>query len=322
MKFDVMLNMKSYLLPLLIGVLFLPSCFVADDLFLEEEEVLPLPFEVIVKDSVYFYIKANKALDQKYLSYGYDPLKIIVPKTLKDLELWKGRQNSPDYNQVEVSKAIAELDSIRVAKNLKRQITINHVFSINDQKDSVVNLQKVNFILSNELEVVDYVPLYQIEVSEKQEGLFAKFHFKSPILKAYSYEESRNLSNAFYDYFEEEWLKKDNALDRSYFLKHILQIMELVDMSNEFDVQFIAEQVLISHMRLNRSDIVNYKPIDFSQLYEINEDETLTGYYFFHTFNYQIDDQIEQMSVYVKFNPFYEVERIVESNQEYDPYQK
>jgi hypothetical protein len=230
--------------------------------------------------------------------------------------------NSAAYDQIEVAKKIKELDSIRIVQNLKRQISINHVFSINDRRDSTVNLQNVNFILSNELEVIDYVPLYQIEISENEERLFAKFFFKSPILKAYSYEESRRLSTTFYTYFEEEWLKKDNALDRSYFLKHILQIIELVDMTNEFDVQLVAEQVLISHMRTNRSDIVNYKPIDFSQLYEINENETLTGYYFFHTFNYQIDDQTEQMSVYVKFNPFYEVERIVESNQEYDPYQK
>ena len=83
--------MKSFLLTLIIA-LVLPSCFIANDLFLEEEPKLNLPLEVVVKDSVYHFIQSQKSPSQKYLSYDFEPMKIIVPQEIKNLEKWSAKK--------------------------------------------------------------------------------------------------------------------------------------------------------------------------------------------------------------------------------------
>lgn len=310
--------MKSNLFLLLLLVISLPSCFVVDTLLEEDEPVLALPFEVVVKDSIYSYIQRGKSANQKYLSYGYEPIKVIIPQTLKDLEMWQGRKGQSGYDQIMVTQKIATLDSIRIAQNLKRKISQNHIFSLNNRKDTFIDIQKVNFILSNELEVKDLTPFYEVQIPTEQERLFAKFFYETPILKAYSYAESQKLSKSFYQYFKNELNLKKNIIDRNNFLKHIILILEGVNKSNLFEVQSVTQDVLKRYMRSTRPDIERYLPINFSELYEINENDELVGYYFFHTFSYLNDGSSEEMSIYVKFNPFYEVERITETNQEYD----
>ncbi|MFK8044078.1 MAG: hypothetical protein AB8B72_01185 [Crocinitomicaceae bacterium] len=314
--------MKSFSLFLWLALISLPSCFVADSLFIEEEPQLALPFDVIVKDSVYLFIQKNKKPDEKYLSYGYEPLKIIVPQIIKEKEKWEGRRGVAGFDPAVVEQKIAEKDSIIKQNNLKKKISIDHTFSLRDINDSVASVQEVNFILSNELNVIDYNPIYQASVTEEEERIFAKFLYETPILKAYSYSESQELSESFYNFFKEEWGRKNNSLDKSRFLKHTLFVVKEVDEINLFDVQQVSQASLKNYIKANRTDIENYSPLDFSPLYEINEDDTLTGYYFFHTFMFLNEEEAQKMSVYVKFNPFYEVERIVETNQVYDVYEK
>ena len=312
--------MKSYLILLLLVLTALPSCFVVDTLLEEDEPQLTLPFEVIVKDSIYHYIQRGKSRDQKYLSYGYEPLKIIVPQTLKDIELWESRRGQSSFNQQMVEQKIAILDSIRRAQNLKRKISQEHIFSLNNRKDAFTDVQRVIFTLSNELNVIDLKPVYQVQLTTNQERLFAKFFYETPIIKAYSYTESQKLSKSFYQYFKDELNRKDNIFDRNNFLMHIIRVLESVSVDNTFNVQTVAQASLMDYMTKKRADIVGYTPKDFSALYEINEDDNLIGYYFFHTFMYEIDDNVEVMSIYVKFNPFYEVKRITETDQDYDVY--
>jgi len=314
--------MKSLSLFFLLALFCLQSCFVADSLLLEDEPQLALPFDVIVKDSVYFFIQNNKKPDERYLSYGYEPLKIIVPQIIKDKEKWESRRGVSGYDPAIVEQNIAEKDSIIKQNNVMKKIIIDHTFSLSDKNESSASLQKVNFVLSNELNVIEYNPYYQTYLTEEEERIFAKFLYETPILKAYSYSESRSLSESFYEFFKEEWNQKNNSLDKSAFLNHILLVVKVVDEVNEFDVQRVAQASLENHIKTKRTDIDGYVSVDFSPLYEISEADTLAGYYFFHTFNYQNDKQAEEMSVYVKFNTFYQVERIVETSEDYDVYEK
>ena len=319
-----MLSMKSYVLPFLFALTFtLPSCFIANDLFLEEEEPkLSLPLEVVVKDSVYRYIQSKKGINQKYLSYGYEPLKVIVPKEVKNKEMWESRKDVLGFDQEEVNNKIAYYDSIVKTKKLSRKISIEHTFSLRERGDSLLDLQSINFILSNQLEVIDFIPRYQINLDVEEEKAFAKFYYESPIIKAYTYSESQSLSKNFYSFFKDEWNVKKSNIERGAFLEHIVDVVKLVQSENEFDIQSVSQTLLVDYMKKNRSDIIGYEPIDFSPLYEINEDEKLEGYYFFHTFNFQNNDKTEPLSVYVKFNRFYEVEKIIETNESYQPIEK
>ncbi len=315
--------MKSYLLlPFLISFI-LSSCFIADDIFLEEEEPeLTLPLEVIVKDSIYHYILSQKGENQRYLSYGYEPLRVIVPEEIKIKERWENRQNVLGFDPEMVNSKIAYYDSIVKARNLSRKISMVHTFSLREIGDTVLDLQSINFILSNELSVLDFVPSYMVNLSLEEEKVFAKFNYDTPILKAYSYSESQSLSKKFYGFFKQELSNKENSIERGLFLRHIIEVVTLVDEKNEFDVQQVSQSLLIDHMKKNRQDIIDYNPIDFSPLYEINEEENLVGYYFFHTFKFKNVDEADKLSVYVKFNQFYEVERIIETDQPYEAFEE
>lgn len=296
----------------------LPSCFVMDSFLEEDKPSLPLPLDVVVKDSIYHYIQSKKADNQKYLSYGYQPMKIIVPQAIKNLEKWESRKGGLEFDQNIVDQQINYFDSIIKKKKLSRKISVEHVFSLRENANVSGELQSVDFILSNELKVIDLQPKFKTNLSTKEEKVFAKFYYQATILKSSSYEESQKLSRKFYDYFKTEWEAKDNVLDKSVFLSHIINVVTVVDSLNVLDVQVVAEKSLLEYMLEKRTDIEKYKVIDFSALYQIDESKEDEGYYFFHTFSFENEGEPDNMSVYVKFNSFYEVKRIVETNQSYD----
>ncbi|MFK8037764.1 MAG: hypothetical protein AB8B74_05700 [Crocinitomicaceae bacterium] len=314
--------MKLILFPALILLASLQSCFVVDGMLEEGKPNPVLPLDIVVKDSIYHYIQTQKDDTQKYLSFGYKPMKIIVPQTIKDLEKWKSRKGQAEFDQGLVDKKIKYFDTIVESKKLSRKISTEHLFSLREKGDTLAELQLVNFILSNEINVVDYQPIYRVELTTEEEKIFAKFYYQRPIIKAYSYEESQKLSKEFYNYFKTEWESKENSLDKSLFLKHIINVVTIVDRVNEVDVQSITENTLFKYMEDKRPDINMYNVIDFSPLYQISETKEDEGFYFFHTFNFENEGRTDEMTIYVKFNSFYEVERIVETNQSYDVLEK
>ena len=75
------------------------------------------------------------------------------------------------------------------------------------------------------------------------------------------------------------------------------------------------------YMMEDKAGIDHYQPMRFSELYESTEADG-NGYYLFHTFSYQNDTIPDTLSVYVKYNTFYEIERVIETDQTYSVLKK
>lgn len=295
-------------------VLVLQSCFVADDIFLEEIEPKKSLTEV-VEDSVEAYIRRNALPSQDYLYYKFDNFKVIVPQELASYELWQKRIGDKYYNQERVKSKISYYDSIVNANDSKRSMKIDHIFSLRNKKDSLGELSNITFSLNHEVVVQSLKPIFYVEISDDEEKAFAKYHYKAPIIKAYSYEESKEKSNALYSFFEKKLNSIESFNEKNDFLKHTLKVISLIMVDNEFDQQLITESIAQDYFITKRTDIENYKTIDFSDLFQIKDGEDLKGYYFYHNFSYEYLEKIDTMQLYIRFDPYYEVESVFEVAQ-------
>lgn len=310
--------MKIRILAYLMLVLGGTSCFIADDYFKVEEEP-QVPMEWVVKDSVTAYVKRRMAHTQTYLNYGFGDVVVREPAALSNLNKWQSRLGNPNYDQVQTCEEIEKNEAIVKERNLQRTIEIEHVFSLRKPgaKNSEVN--RIKFLLDENFNVTGLDPVYYATLSEAEEEVFANFFYESPLIKGYTYEESEQLSQSFYQFYKDHLNGLPTIKARSAFLKHALGVFEDVLKYKAFDQQRVAELMATNYLKSSEQSITAYESVNFSPLYQINESDQLIGYYFFHTFRFENQEAKDSMQVYVKFTPYYEVVSVFETDQNYAP---
>ncbi|MFD1551874.1 hypothetical protein DNU06_01755 [Putridiphycobacter roseus] len=300
-------------------IFLLQSCFVADSIFEEPQTVLD-PMEFVVKDSISAYVKRMKSEDEVYLNYGFEPLKVVVPKSIAEQKSWKSKLGDPTFDQVEAAQQFHYYDSLVKKNNLKRKITQVHTFSLRGDDRKVSNLMKVNFVLSEDFSVVDIIPIYEIDLTNDEEKVFANYYYESPIIAGYTYEESKKLSYDFYQYFENYLNQLGTSFEKSKFVKHMVTVFGYTMKDRAFNVQNVCESLTRNYIVAEFSDTIGYQSTNFSSVYEIKADEKLIGYYLLHQFSYNGDLDTDSMTVYVRFTPYYEVDKLYETDQDYEPF--
>ena len=295
------------------------SCFIADPLFEEPEPMLD-PMEFVVKDSIAAYVKRMKASNEVYLNYGFEPLKIEMPKSIAEKKKWEEKMGDATVDQTIVKQKIHYYDSIVKANHLQRKITQIHTFSLRSNNDVLGNVMKLNFILSEDFSVIDMKPIYALELTNQEEKVFANYYYDSPIIAGYTYEESRKLSYDFYQYFTDHLNQLNTSFERSDFLKHMVTIFGVTMKERAFNIQNVCESLTSEYIVEEFSDTIGYKVVDFSPVYEINSESETIGYYVLHKFSYFGNLDVDTMTVYVKFSPYYELKKLYETEQEYEPF--
>ena len=295
----------------------LTSCLIADDFF-KPEAPYKDPLDIVVKDSVRSYILQSINKDESYLNYGFGELKVLVPSEIANYEKWSKREGDVNFDQKKVAQKKYELDSIIKFKKLERTLTIEHVFSVRGLNDSLGEVNRINFLLNEDFEVKDFQPKYALNLSEKEEEVFANFYYETPLLKGYSPQEAKTLNDSFYSFFKNRLDSLPSMRGRENFLNHVIDICAVVMVHKTFDQQAISERLVKQYFSQGEHEVSGYTPLRFSDLYQINQEGELQGYYLFHTFNFKIDEAVDSMNVYVKFSPYYEIESVFETDQDFE----
>ncbi len=306
-----------------LGLIFLfvafQSCYIADTIFLIpiQEEAEPESLQTKCENQIKKYI-AERSPKEIYNSYGFSELKIIKPVELVQLEeLEEKALNDPsnknlqeEYNQ---KKAIIE------ELGIKTSIELGHLFTLSSDSTGL-SILEVEYTLNDKLQVTDMHPKILLIVPLDYSRVTDYFLKEYTIFNAPTYEEAKNLSTQFYNFFKEKMETYPTVSTKSSFLHHALDICKIVQDQRVFDQNFISQSVFKTYLQKNRTDIKNYTAMEFSPLYETNKDDSLLGYYFFHKFMGSYRDVLDTNVVLVEFSPYYQVDKIFQLTETFESY--
>ena len=306
--------MRKRILICIVLLAGLTSCMLADNYY-DQKRIPEIPLDQKVQESIKSYIKENINSTDQYLNYDFGKLSIHVPAELQELEKWKSRRGNVNYDQKHVNQQVSRYDSLVSNYNLQRTLKMNHVFSVRHSEDSLGELSKVEFHLDENFKVDNMIPSYNLQLTEDQEEVFANFFYETPLLKGYTYDQSRSLNKKFYAHFKDRLAELPTIKEREDFLNHAIMVWGEVIKNRAFNQQDIAELMAQNYLKHPSQNILSYQSVRFSELYEIRSEEVLEGYYFFHAFKFDVDTLTDSMNVYIKFSPYYEVDAVFETKE-------
>ena len=302
---------------LLLGIAFiLNSCFIADDAFGVYKEP-KMTLKQKTQNAITEYIKTNSKND-KYFSYGYSELIIHKPEALIELDKLKARRKIKSVNQIELEKDIAALEQKIKNNNIRYTMEMDHIFSLTNKTNGNIELYETRFFIADTLKVFDLKPLMNIPLSNEQETIFADYFYESTIFITPDYTQARSLSKQFYAFFKVHQDELLTLKEKSDFLTHTLWLCNEVKSTGAFNQAEILQK--LAKQKLTLGKFIDYEPIKFSTLYEINEGENLKGYYFFHKFSHFNNNREELSVAYIGFSPYYELNELRLVEAPYKPY--
>ena len=309
------------LLVLVIVAMTLNGCFIVDELLAPPPAQMEVPLQERTQDSVSAFIR-ERSIANRYKPYGFSQVKIIKPLEIVAGEKYEDElAHHPD--SVLLKNKIDSLQSDIAAKKLERTIKIEHFFTLKDTLKHL-NIFEVEFSLNEKLQVVDERPEILLTLSPDYEEILGYYFHEYTIFLASTYEESRQLSIDFYNFFKTHLESLESVDEKSKFLEHTLVLCKEVKETGVFNQQRTVENIVIRFIKEERKDIVDYKPLQFSTLYqkEINTPgaEGIEGYYFFHKFSGSYDSIPDTNVVFVEFSPWYEIKDIYQMDPPFDPY--
>ena len=186
---------------------------------------------------------------------------------------------------------------------------MGHLFSLASDSTGL-SILEIDYTLNDQLQVIDIHPKIVLTLPLDYVKVTDYFMQEYTIFNAPTYEEAKNLSIQFYNFFKEKMETYPIVSTKSDFLHHTLDICKIVQDQRVFDQNYIAQSVLKSYVVKNRTDIIDYRALEFSPLYETNKDDSLVGYYFFHKFMGSYRDVLDTNVVLVEFSPYYQVDKI------------
>jgi len=287
-------------------ILLLQSCFIADDAF----GVKKAPKTTLKQKSqtvITNYIK-SKSVNEKYFSYGYSDMIIHKPEALIELDKLKEKRKDKSIDQTKNETDIANLEKEIKNNNIRYTIEMDHIFSLTNKKSGNIELFETRFFIADSLKVYDTKLLLNIPLTKEYEIVFANYFYETTIFIATDYYQARALSKQFYSFLKYHLEELNSIKEKSDFLTHILWLCNEVKTSGVFNQQLVLQK--IASRKLKFGKFIEYEPIKFSNLYEINEGENLNGYYFFHKFSHFNKNKEELTVAYISFSPYFELKEI------------
>jgi len=300
----------------IITTLSLNSCFIADEMFLDNEsnkESLSSKVEKEISE----YIKDNSE-NYIYKNYGFSKLTIKKPAELVVLDNLK-RKQALDTNQHLVNQQIKTIDSIIKARNIRYSLEIDHEYSLKNKLSKTIELFETKFTLADSIKVNEIKPLLNLKLTDEDVVLFETYFYETPIFLTSTYAESKALSSEFYNFFKQHQEELIGVKQKSNFLKHSLNICKDIKEDGIFDQSYYLLKSADRQIRLD-STIINYKPIEYSPLFETIVNEKLVNYYFFHSFISSTTGSSDTLSTYIEFSPYYELRLISTPGKTYNTY--
>lgn len=307
----------------LLGIILLflsfQSCYIADSIFLvpsqtaEEEKSLQVKCETNVKEYI-----AERAAKELYTSYGFSELKIIKPLEIAQLEALEEKALNDPTNK-SLQDEYSQKKAVIEERGIKTTLELGHLFSLASDSTGL-SILEIDYTLNDQLQVIDIHPKILLTLPLDYAKVTDYFMQEYTIFNAPTYEEAKNLSIQFYNFFKEKMETYPIVSTKSDFLHHALDICKIVQDQRVFDQNYIAQSVLKSYVEKNRTDIIDYRALEFSPLYETNKDDSLVGYYFFHKFMGSYRDVLDTNVVLVEFSPYYQVDKIFQLTGTFESY--
>lgn len=300
--------LKSFFLPLCV-LAILNACTITDDLFLEREDP-PINLQHTAELNVVKFIKTQLDSNEVYKPFGFTSLKIVKPLAFSQLEELEQELKSDPTDSLIIRQINAKKAYIK-EEQLERSANLDHVFTITSDTSSI-SILELNYKLNDTLGVIDWMPKIALNVPTSYSLIIEYFFKEHTIFIAPTYNEGRALSQSFYRFFKEHLETYKSIDEKSAFLKHTLNVCLELKALGQFNQNKITQALFQRHIRENRTELKEYIPIEFSDLYETknNSDSSLVGYYFFHKFSGNYSNQIDTNLVLVEFSPYYEVGKI------------
>jgi len=290
----------------IITILSLNSCFIADEMFLDNESNKESLSSKVEKE-ISKYIKDNSE-NYIYKNYGFSELTIKKPAELVVLDNLK-RKKALDSTQHIINQQIKTLDSIIKVKNIRYSLEVDHEYSLKNKLTKAVELFETKFTLADSIKVSKIKPLLNLKLTDTDVTLFETYFYETPIFLTGTYAESKTLSSEFYNFFKQHQEELIGVKQKSTFLKHTLNVCQDIKKDGVFDQNYYLIKSADKQIRLD-STITNYKPIEYSPLFETIVNEKLANYYFFHSFISTTADFSDTLSVHIEFSPYYELRSI------------
>jgi hypothetical protein len=307
----------AFILPTIIGGL-LTSCYFVNDIFDPPEEKKQ-SLQDLSQESVSNYLKKTTK-GETYEPFGFGNLTIHKPEEILELErLEKKFKLNPS---IELDSSIARKKRFIQLNKIERTIVLDHFFTLTDSVGKL-KIFETNFTLNDTLGVKELSANIMLHLSSKYKDALSYYFYEYNIFNSPSYYESRNLSSNFYAFFKEELEKRDGRVQKTAFLLHALKMTYQVKLRGEFNQQVILEKMVTDYIVAERKDISDYRGLDFSELYQTqNEQEELMGYYFFHKFIGSFQEQLDTSVVLIEFSKFYEIDMIYQMDRPFGTYFK
>lgn len=311
-------NMKyPQILSLILIIIGLNSCFIADDIYGEPGKT-KLSLKQKTQNIVSSYIKA-KSEGLSYYKYGFSELIIYKPKELSELDDLKKSRKNKRVDQVDLEADIKLLEQEIREKDIKYSLELDHVYSLTNSELNEIKLYETRFFINDSLKVENVKQLLLLNIDWIEEVAFSHYFHETAIFQEGDYYQSKLLSKEFYTFFKYRQLQIEGVSEKSSFLKHTLWLCNEVKMHGAFEQEPILQKMTVNRFKEN-SEITDYEVLKFSDLYEINADENLKGYYFFHKFSHSNNGKNDTSAVYVGFTSYYEIKEILELKKPYKSY--
>jgi len=294
------------------------GCFIADEAINNKSEYSG-SLSNKIKSTISKYVK-DEYKDYQYYKYGFSDLIIHKPEELVKLDSLKNIKPKSTEQKHQLQKRIDSLNNFIKTNQIKYWLEIDHVFNIKNKSTKQIELYEATFYLNDSIQVKKVKPLMFLELSRADEVIYSDFFFEMPIFYANTYSESQNLSHNFYSYFKTELETKKSISEKSNFLRHIIWICREVKQKGKFQLDDILKKLTVKNLSEN-TEINNYKPLEFSKVFETKEDNILKNYYFFHKFSHSKADTLVKDAVYISFfSPYYILTEIYQLEKPIEQY--
>ena len=300
--------------------LLLQSCFIADQLLVEEpEETTTINIQAVAEKNIADKIK-SQLKNEIYKPYGFSQLSIIKPVEILNLEKMEAQLKKTPQDTALSSRIKKEKELIR-KMGIERSAKLEHFFALTTDS-SGINVMEIEYTLNDTLGVKATSPQIILTVPSDYQLMIDYYFNEYTIIIAQSYAEGKKMSRTFYKFFKDQLETYTTVEEKSNFLKHTLDICKMVKLKGNFDQDFIVQSLLKSYIKNERTDITDYKPIVFSELLETrnNADNSVVGYYFFHKFIGNYENQKDTNVVLVEFSPFYQVDQVFQLEGSFESY--
>jgi len=299
--------------------LFLQSCFIADEIFTDTEVVEEDDLQKRAEENVTAYLKEQVGA-AKYEPYGFNKLKIIKPVAILELEKLEKALNA-NPKDTSLQRQVNEQRTFIQNNNIERTAELTHFFTLVTDTSSI-HVLEAKYTLNDTLGVKSMSPEIMLPIPPSYKLILDYYFNEYTILIAPTYAEARKISRSFYQFFKDELEKRKGVQAKSDFLRHALDICQLVKIKGEFNQDYITQSLLQQYIITERQDISEYEALEFSELYETknNEDESIVGYYFFHKFIGDYNNKKDTHVVLVEFSPFYEVNQVFQLEGSFESY--